>query len=180
MSGHFAIDLPRTATAASASIAAGHTRTGSCAPMEFSWRTASTRAGSRSLASSHSRFSIASRPSDVNPLHVDHIQPRSTHKHLELVEGNLQVLCGQCNFGKSNTDSTDWRFVVAVDEKRLDESIRLSATEEKTRKELLNRAIKGSTEEEREAAKALYAAITKYEWGMFKEREKGENDGPDS
>jgi 5-methylcytosine-specific restriction endonuclease McrA len=36
-------------------------------------------------------------------LHVDHIQPRSKFPHLELVESNLQVLCEDCNIGKSNT-----------------------------------------------------------------------------
>jgi hypothetical protein len=30
------------------------------------------------------------------------------------VAGNLQVLCEECNLGKSNTDSIDWRSVMAV------------------------------------------------------------------
>ena len=42
-------------------------------------------------------------------MHVDHIKPRSTHPELQLTFDNLQVLCHQCNLGKSNTDSTDWR-----------------------------------------------------------------------
>ena len=42
-------------------------------------------------------------------IHVDHIQPRSLHPHLELDESNLQVLCEACNMGKSNKDSTDFR-----------------------------------------------------------------------
>lgn len=42
-------------------------------------------------------------------LHVDHIQPRSKFPHLELEVSNLQVLCEDCNLGKSNKDSTDWR-----------------------------------------------------------------------
>lgn len=42
-------------------------------------------------------------------LHVDHIKPRSLHPELELDVNNLQVLCADCNLGKSNLDDTDWR-----------------------------------------------------------------------
>jgi len=42
-------------------------------------------------------------------LHVDHIKPRSLYPDLQLVEDNLQVLCEDCNLGKSNKDDTDWR-----------------------------------------------------------------------
>jgi HNH endonuclease len=42
-------------------------------------------------------------------LHVDHIKPRSRFPDLALVLSNLQVLCDNCNLGKSNTDKTDWR-----------------------------------------------------------------------
>jgi 5-methylcytosine-specific restriction endonuclease McrA len=42
-------------------------------------------------------------------LHVDHIKPRSLYPELELVLGNLQILCRDCNLGKSNKDSIDWR-----------------------------------------------------------------------
>lgn len=42
-------------------------------------------------------------------IHVDHIRPRSTHKHLELDEDNLQILCRSCNLGKSNIFEDDWR-----------------------------------------------------------------------
>lgn len=42
-------------------------------------------------------------------LHVDHIKPRSTHPELALEETNLQVLCEDCNMGKSFQDDTDWR-----------------------------------------------------------------------
>jgi len=42
-------------------------------------------------------------------LHVDHIKPRSLHPELELRIDNLQVLCEDCNLGKSNKFSTDWR-----------------------------------------------------------------------
>lgn len=36
-------------------------------------------------------------------IHVDHIKPRSKFPHLELEFSNLQVLCEDCNLGKSNT-----------------------------------------------------------------------------
>ncbi len=42
-------------------------------------------------------------------LHVDHIKPRSKHPELELELSNLQILCEDCNLGKSNRDRTDWR-----------------------------------------------------------------------
>lgn len=44
-------------------------------------------------------------------IHVDHIKPRSKFPELELVLGNLQVLCDVCNIGKSNKDDSDWRPV---------------------------------------------------------------------
>jgi hypothetical protein len=42
-------------------------------------------------------------------IHVDHIKSRSKYPHLELSLDNLQVLCNECNVGKSNRDETDWR-----------------------------------------------------------------------
>lgn len=45
-----------------------------------------------------------------NPLQVDHIRPRSKYPDLALRADNCQVLCRNCNMGKSNKDSTDWRF----------------------------------------------------------------------
>jgi hypothetical protein len=48
-------------------------------------------------------------PLPGKPLHVDHIKPRSRYPGLELDPDNLQVLCADCNLGKSNTDSIDWR-----------------------------------------------------------------------
>jgi 5-methylcytosine-specific restriction endonuclease McrA len=42
-------------------------------------------------------------------LHVDHIKPRSIYPSMELDINNLQVLCEDCNIGKSNRDMTDWR-----------------------------------------------------------------------
>lgn len=51
----------------------------------------------------------ASAPSPGKPLHVDHIKPRSRFPALSLVLENLQVLCADCNLGKGNTDTIDWR-----------------------------------------------------------------------
>lgn len=42
-------------------------------------------------------------------LHVDHIKPRSHYPSLELDLNNLQVLCEDCNLGKSNKDDEDFR-----------------------------------------------------------------------
>ncbi|MEE1674757.1 HNH endonuclease signature motif containing protein [Agarivorans aestuarii] len=42
-------------------------------------------------------------------LHVDHIKPRSRYPELELKLDNLQVLCDQCNIGKSNKSEKQWR-----------------------------------------------------------------------
>lgn len=51
----------------------------------------------------------ATPTSSGEPLHVDHIKPKSIHPKLELVLDNLQVLCADCNVGKGNWDETDWR-----------------------------------------------------------------------
>jgi predicted restriction endonuclease len=40
---------------------------------------------------------------------VDHIKPRSKYPNLELDVNNLQVLCNDCNMGKSNDSCDDWR-----------------------------------------------------------------------
>jgi 5-methylcytosine-specific restriction endonuclease McrA len=40
---------------------------------------------------------------------VDHIKPRGKYPELELEFENLQVLCNDCNMGKSNDDETDFR-----------------------------------------------------------------------
>lgn len=49
------------------------------------------------------------RPPEVT-IHVDHIKPRSKYPALELDFDNMQILCEECNFGKSNIDETDWRL----------------------------------------------------------------------
>lgn len=46
-----------------------------------------------------------------NPLQVDHIKPRARYPDLALDESNLQVLCRECNMGKSTIDLTDWRRI---------------------------------------------------------------------
>jgi len=43
------------------------------------------------------------------PLHVDHIKPKSVYPHLQYELSNLQVLCADCNVGKGNWDETNWR-----------------------------------------------------------------------
>jgi 5-methylcytosine-specific restriction endonuclease McrA len=42
-------------------------------------------------------------------LNVDHIKSIRNAPHLIRDPGNLQVLCSDCNWGKGNRDSTDWR-----------------------------------------------------------------------
>ena len=49
-------------------------------------------------------------PKDGIVLHVDHIKPRSKYPELELIKDNLQVLCEDCNLGKSNHYEEDWRI----------------------------------------------------------------------
>lgn len=48
-------------------------------------------------------------PGPNGALHVDHIKPRSKYPQLELDENNLQVLCRDCNKGKSNIYEDDLR-----------------------------------------------------------------------
>lgn len=49
-------------------------------------------------------------PKDHNiVVHVDHIKPRSLYPELSLDFDNLQLLCEDCNIGKSNKYETDYR-----------------------------------------------------------------------
>lgn len=58
-------------------------------------------------------------------MHVDHIKPRSKYPDLELVFDNMQVLCEDCNLGKSAWDETDWRQPPPSEHaERLDEEYR--------------------------------------------------------
>jgi hypothetical protein len=110
-----------------------------------------------------------SRPTANNPLHVDHIKPRSKFPELALTLSNLQVLCKRCNFGKAAADDTDWRWVTAVDGARLIAAFNLSDEERKARRDLLDRSICGATREEREAAKRILDAIEKHALAAFEE-----------
>lgn len=47
-------------------------------------------------------------------MHVDHIKPRSKYPELELQFDNLQILCKECNYGKSDKDETDFRPVELI------------------------------------------------------------------
>ena len=42
-------------------------------------------------------------------MNVDHIKPRKLFPSLALDVSNLQILCHDCNHGKGNWDTTDWR-----------------------------------------------------------------------
>jgi len=42
-------------------------------------------------------------------MNVDHIKPRKLWPSYALDIKNLQILCHECNHGKGNWDSTDWR-----------------------------------------------------------------------
>lgn len=48
-------------------------------------------------------------PESGKIMHVDHIKPRSRFPELALLLENLQVLCEDCNIGKSNKDTIKWR-----------------------------------------------------------------------
>jgi len=49
------------------------------------------------------------RASDGVCMWVDHIKPRSVYPELQLDPENMQVLCDDCNQGKSNYYDDDWR-----------------------------------------------------------------------
>lgn len=54
----------------------------------------------------HKCVSCGASPSTGAILHVDHIKPRSRFPDLQLDINNLQILCDDCNIGKSNRYST--------------------------------------------------------------------------
>ena len=43
------------------------------------------------------------------PWHADHIVPVSKDWSKRLDPNNIQILCRDCNYGKSNLHNTDWR-----------------------------------------------------------------------
>lgn len=116
------------------------------------------------------------RATEENPIHVDHIKPRSTHQHLELSLDNTQVMCRKCNLGKSNKDETDWRWVPLVDEIALVAAFDLSDLQRQVRRELLERSIKGSTKEERQAARKLLDSIAAFAADSFASRKQAAGD----
>lgn len=70
------------------------------------WRSARYQAirtlGNKCLACGRS-------PKDGVKIHVDHIEPCSKNWSRRLDQDNLQVLCDDCNLGKSNLFKDDWR-----------------------------------------------------------------------
>lgn len=66
-------------------------------------------------------------PESGAQLHVDHIKPRSKYPELELVLDNLQILCRDCNLGKSNKDSIDWRQATKDSNVGADSSVTLES-----------------------------------------------------
>lgn len=48
-------------------------------------------------------------PENKVRIHVDHIKPISKFPELKLSFDNLQILCEDCNLGKSNKDCIDYR-----------------------------------------------------------------------
>jgi 5-methylcytosine-specific restriction endonuclease McrA len=42
-------------------------------------------------------------------MHVDHIEPLSKNWDRRLDPTNVQIMCDDCNLGKGNRDSIDWR-----------------------------------------------------------------------
>ncbi len=42
-------------------------------------------------------------------IHVDHILPRSIYPEVALIFENMQILCEDCNMGKSNKFETNWK-----------------------------------------------------------------------
>lgn len=57
----------------------------------------------------HGRLTCEACGSRKGPWHVDHVVPVSKDWNRRLDRANLQVMCADCNMGKSNTDAIDWR-----------------------------------------------------------------------
>jgi len=53
-------------------------------------------------------FACGRGPKNGAIIHVDHILPRSIYPEFALRFNNLQILCEDCNLGKSNTDTKKW------------------------------------------------------------------------
>jgi hypothetical protein len=78
--------------------------------------TPSPKARFEALKSANGRCTLCGRSASEHgvALHVDHIKPRSTHAELAADPANLQVLCYDCNIGKGNRDTTDWRATACL------------------------------------------------------------------
>ena len=63
----------------------------------------------RALKDYGSKCQLCGATSKTDKICVDHIKPISLFWELRLDFENLQVLCDNCNKGKSNTDFTDFR-----------------------------------------------------------------------
>ena len=63
----------------------------------------------QALKNADGKCQCCGRSGKETVLHVDHIKPRSYFPELAFSINNLQVLCEDCNLGKSNVDATDWR-----------------------------------------------------------------------
>lgn len=48
-------------------------------------------------------------PEDGKVIVVDHVKPAKQYPELRLKFSNCQVLCNDCNMGKSGDDETDFR-----------------------------------------------------------------------
>lgn len=80
------------------------------APQDFYWSEEWRRVRYIALRASRGVCELCGvAPTPGHPLHIDHIKPRSRYPEMELDPSNLQVLCEDCNLGKSNTDQIDWR-----------------------------------------------------------------------
>jgi len=65
------------------------------------------------LSLSNGRCSLCgAAATDGVEIHVDHIKPRSKYPELQFDLNNLQILCVDCNIGKSNYDDRDWRLLM--------------------------------------------------------------------
>ena len=67
----------------------------------------------RVMQEARGRCALCGATRDDRPLHIDHIKPISKGGKTEYP--NLQVLCSKCNLIKGNTDDTDYRNFVMLD-----------------------------------------------------------------
>jgi uncharacterized protein (TIGR02646 family) len=67
-----------------------------------------------------------SKKNDGVVIHVDHVKPKSKYPKLALDFTNLQLLCEDCNLGKSNIDETDWRPALD-DQEQIDAALDMDA-----------------------------------------------------